>query len=341
MRIRTVKPEFFTHEAIFEAEHKSGLPLRLAFIGLWCAADREGKLRWQPRRLGIQILPYDGIDFTRVMDALCDHGFLEKSANGEFVRIPSFLNHQCINQREAQSTIPDDAFTCTHVQDNPPPPYRYNGVNIQPKLRAFVIDRDGGACVRCGSREDLTIDHIFPQSVGGTHAPANLRTLCRSCNSGRPVQGQGLIDDLFSDGLSMDDMKRICTHVRARGEGKGREQGKEGEGADSADAESVIGPNPNPRAKKEHRADFEEFWQNYPKKEGKPKALQSWNKEKPDIDDVINALKWQKKNWTDPKYIPLPATYLNQRRFEDEPTRLKPQVAASPFSSNNGLYSSI
>jgi hypothetical protein len=38
MRIRTIKPEFFHHEGIYEAELQSNLPLRLAFIGLWCAA---------------------------------------------------------------------------------------------------------------------------------------------------------------------------------------------------------------------------------------------------------------------------------------------------------------
>ena len=50
MRIRTVKPEFFTHEGLFDAEKATKLPLRVAFVGLWCAADREGRFRWEPRR---------------------------------------------------------------------------------------------------------------------------------------------------------------------------------------------------------------------------------------------------------------------------------------------------
>lgn len=62
MRIRTIKPEFFNHEAIFELEKSTKLPLRLAYIGLWCAADREGRFKWEPRRLGVQIMPYDGVD---------------------------------------------------------------------------------------------------------------------------------------------------------------------------------------------------------------------------------------------------------------------------------------
>jgi len=41
----------------------------------------------------------------------------------------------------------------------------------------------GDACERCGSRSDLTLDHRVPQSLGGSNARANLRTLCRACHS--------------------------------------------------------------------------------------------------------------------------------------------------------------
>lgn len=111
MRIRTIKPEFFTHEGIFEAEQESKLPLRLAFIGLWCAADREGRFKWEPRRLGVSILPYDSIDFSRVLDALCTRGFIVKYRvdDGVFGAIPSFKRHQVINVRESASKIPEMA----------------------------------------------------------------------------------------------------------------------------------------------------------------------------------------------------------------------------------------
>ncbi len=108
MRIRTIKPEFFTHEAIFEAEMLSGLPLRLTFIGLWCAADREGRFKWEPRRLGVQILPYDKVDFAGVLDALVTGGFIVKYrvGNAWFGVIPSFKKHQIVNNREAESSLP-------------------------------------------------------------------------------------------------------------------------------------------------------------------------------------------------------------------------------------------
>jgi hypothetical protein len=67
---------------------------------------------------------------------------------------------------------------------------------------------------------------------------------------------------------------------------------------------------------------FEDFWYKYPKKVGKDAALKAWKKAKPDILLVIDALNWQRetKQWQqeDGKYIPNPATYLNQGRWMDE-----------------------
>jgi len=109
MRIRTIKPEFFHHEGLYELEKETGLPIRISFAGLWCAADREGRFKWEPRRLGIQILPYDNVEFSRVLHALTTRGFLVKYAcgTGVFGVIPSFTRHQVINNKEGASQLPD------------------------------------------------------------------------------------------------------------------------------------------------------------------------------------------------------------------------------------------
>lgn len=51
---------------------------------------------------------------------------------------------------------------------------------IPPKLRRFIIHRDGGACTvdGCRSRYRLQPHHIQPRSQGGSHDPSNLTTLC-------------------------------------------------------------------------------------------------------------------------------------------------------------------
>lgn len=68
--------------------------------------------------------------------------------------------------------------------------------------------------------------------------------------------------------------------------------------------------------------DFQTFWSAYPEKSGKGDAWKSWQKVKPPLESVLSALSWQvnSKKWTE-GFIPNPATYLNQRRWEDEPTQ--------------------
>lgn len=120
-RIRSIKPEFFRHVELYEAEKATGLPLRVAYAGLWTVADREGRFRWRPRVLVLDVLPFDEVDFAAVLDALAEHGFIVRYEVGaeQFGFIPSFGSHQHVNQREPASNIPapaeDDARTCVHV----------------------------------------------------------------------------------------------------------------------------------------------------------------------------------------------------------------------------------
>lgn len=42
--------------------------------------------------------------------------------------------------------------------------------------------RDGHKCVYCGSKDDLTIDHVIPLSRGGSKNQLNCVTACYFCN---------------------------------------------------------------------------------------------------------------------------------------------------------------
>lgn len=112
-RIRTIKPKFFKHGGLFDAEQESGLPLRVAFAGLWTQCDREGRFAWEPRELKTDILPYDEVDFSRVLDALATRGFIVKYASGgkQYGYVPTWHQHQVINNREAASTLPDPSVS--------------------------------------------------------------------------------------------------------------------------------------------------------------------------------------------------------------------------------------
>lgn len=55
-------------------------------------------------------------------------------------------------------------------------------VHPVPFNRRNVLRRDTFTCQYCGSREELTLDHVLPRSRGGGHGWDNVVTACRSCN---------------------------------------------------------------------------------------------------------------------------------------------------------------
>lgn len=119
-RIRTIKPEFFKHEELHHLELETGLPVRLAFVGLWTQCDREGRFRWQPRVLKTDILPFDDCDFSLVLDALHAGGFIQKyEAGGKWYGcVPTFHSHQTVNHREAESKIPEPPTLTETTRDD-------------------------------------------------------------------------------------------------------------------------------------------------------------------------------------------------------------------------------
>lgn len=55
--------------------------------------------------------------------------------------------------------------------------------NLGVELKKKIIHRDNYRCLRCGSKNNLTIDHIIPVSRKGDKSNNNLQTLCEKCNT--------------------------------------------------------------------------------------------------------------------------------------------------------------
>ena len=258
-RIRTIKPEFFTSEDIVALSPHA----RLLYIALWCEADKEGRMTWKPNTFKLRYLPGDAVDIQVLATELVQSGLVVLYGDGYAV-IPKFRLHQHINPRESVSTIP------APPGDVPEMPSR-----VSRDVSELVYERDGNACVRCGSTNDLTLDHILPQSIGGPHIAENLRVMCRACNSARPVAGAALAEDLKSDGYTVADLRvrfgidasgRVTTranqelHAQGGREGKGKEGdighlAPDGADADDPPAPTIVGgapptkPKPSPLPK--------------------------------------------------------------------------------------------
>jgi 5-methylcytosine-specific restriction endonuclease McrA len=50
------------------------------------------------------------------------------------------------------------------------------------RRRLKTVDRDGGACLRCGGLLFLVLDHVLPRSLGGKNGLYNRQALCRGCD---------------------------------------------------------------------------------------------------------------------------------------------------------------
>ena len=110
-RMRGIKPQFFQNETLADLSPHA----RLAFIGLWIYADREGRLEDRPMRLRIQILPYEpDQDMHTLLQQLHDAGFVKRYTVGSehYLQVVNFTKHQRPNHREAPSVIPAFSDGC-------------------------------------------------------------------------------------------------------------------------------------------------------------------------------------------------------------------------------------
>lgn len=92
---------------------------------------------------------------------------------------------------------------------------------------------------------------------------------------------------------------------------------------------------------------FDRFWRAYPKRKAKGAAEKSWKALKPDaelVELILEAIEAQRQSdgWTkqNGEFIPMPATWLNQRRWEDETeTQAAPKKRClNQFEIDHGTY---
>lgn len=205
-RIRTVKPEFWEDEVVGLLPRDA----RLLFISTFNMADDEGLLRWTPAYIKAQTFMYDDdLNLKHVehlMALLTNAGLLHPYVGGvarqQMAVVVNFRKHQKIN-RPQKSKLP------------PPSLGDY-------KVREMYARRDGWTCQLCGlpiprlpvvnDSHNLAIDHIRPQTAGGTDHPSNVRAAHQACSRARrdipegqdfiPPQSLAGIDDSVNDAVN-------------------------------------------------------------------------------------------------------------------------------------------
>lgn len=91
----------------------------------------------------------------------------------------------------------------------------------------------------------------------------------------------------------------------------------------SANVPAKPCPNRIEQNRKEYIVRFDRFWSAYPRKDKKQDSLKIFVRLKPDdilLQKMLAAIERQKQTeqWQDRKYIPMPSTWLNGKRWEDD-----------------------
>lgn len=117
-RMRMIKPGFFTNDELAEIP-----PLgRILFAGLWCLADRAGRLEDRPKKIKAELLPYDEADADELLSCLASHQFIIRYRvnSVRYIQVTNFERHQSPNVKEPPTALP---APCQHsestVQETP------------------------------------------------------------------------------------------------------------------------------------------------------------------------------------------------------------------------------
>lgn len=313
-RIRTIKPEFWESESI----GRLSMGARLLFLASLNLADDEGLLRWNEAYLSSQAFVYDELSNEQISEwmreLVSENIVLPYKAgktNQRLAWIVNFRRHQVINRPQPSKL---------------PPPSIQSAA-----FKEALLARDCHTCHLCGKKVDETspvssvgseassIDHLNPQSLGGSDYPSNLKTAHISCNKSRrnkPINSS--VNDSVSDSV-------------AERKGKGREGKKHMSG--KPDVSEKFSPDL-----------FEAFWTNWPatdRRTQKAKCLAKWKLEKLNdkadaIQQHVTALKRTEK-WRN-GFEPAPLTYLNGKQWEDGLPEIERQSAKE---ANDPVYQSL
>lgn len=91
---------------------------------------------------------------------------------------------------------------------------------VSKRLRFEILRRDNHTCRYCGASAPavkLVVDHIVPETLGGSNQPGNLAAACEPCNSGKSsvAPDAPLVEDVKQDALRWSQAMKHAVEARA------------------------------------------------------------------------------------------------------------------------------
>ena len=285
-------------------------------------ADDYGRFNSDTQIMRARLYPreYEFVSERDIVDALIELAgvgkidfysakhFNQGGHDGVYGAFPNWNAHQRVRESKSRCPEPDD----TEIND------WYLRRFIPFDMKAEIIERDGFKCQICGKFVTTCrdakrfvklgsglyhIDHIVPCVQGGRATLENLRLTCPECNLKRKKN--------FSFKEILDECENGVSPPVAAACGESRPE------SNPIQSESESNPNTS------RASAFGAFWSAYPKKVGKGAAEKAFSKLSPSLlPQMLSAIDAQKQSdqWKKDggQFIPNPATWLNQRRWEDE-----------------------
>ncbi|MGE5522595.1 MAG: hypothetical protein ACM3SS_02690 [Rhodospirillaceae bacterium] len=171
-RARNLKPGLFKNEVLGTRDPL----LSLLFEGLWCLADKEGRLEDRPLRIKAEIFPYrDGLDVNRLLTELSRLEFIRRYAAGakRYIQVIEFRKHQAPHHTEKPSEIPALNESQGHVSYDDL--HAHEGITDESRLDTRETPSDSLVLIPDSLTPDSLIPDSLPSSAGASPAPARKR----------------------------------------------------------------------------------------------------------------------------------------------------------------------
>lgn len=299
-RIRSIKPEFWDSPSTARAE----LAARLAYIALWNWADDSGHGTANLKELEAFCFPNDDVSTLP-----------KKGSGGDSGDSRGNSAHACGTFRNFAEVLRNTAecFGITFYEVSGRYYYRidnfrqHQSKDFREKSK-YPKPEDGQIVTLSSGNRFHPVLESSPQNHAVAEPPAAVAEIpAHSAEKGTLEQGNRVIGEQGNRGKTYAQNEFERTH----------------------DPDDEPDQEPSPEPSSEYPPAFESWWQHYPKKVGKRKALTEWQRATKRItnDELIEATKhlasFHAREQTDPQYIKHPQGWLSRDGWEDQltPTR--------------------
>jgi hypothetical protein len=260
----------------------------------------------------VQLMLSEGIPHDKIVEAI---GRME----AETIRIARQSAFEAADQMDHRSPGAKRMQRYREHRKNSGLSVGFDSKQFVPQLRK----RDGVQCVYCEEAPGTVVEHMVPISDGGTDDLNNLALACAPCNCGKAGRWPGGKYEIKNE-------RTRSAHVRYVRERSLAPPSLDNKGLPHTPSKQLNPSKENPpkggqKKGNDYPSDaFDRWYALYPRKQARGTAEQAFAKVRRDGQVTFTALmagteRYRANPPNDPKFIPLPATWLNAGRWADEP----------------------